>query len=109
MIVKNIYRIKLCLKWLKAFKNVMETKNSDVLRGLAENANVPMLIKRRSNIPHLSNDIHDQRNTKKRFGNWIKRYRTMISDNRVHPCFVCQTLQSKETVKYINKINCCFS
>lgn len=90
--------MRVCANWLKAWDQMIESKNSDDLLSMVQNPKVPYNITRRLHIPSIDISIHEQKNVLAKFGSWIQRFKQEISDNRVDPCFVCHMLQSKKTV-----------
>jgi hypothetical protein len=98
-IVKKLNQLKSCINWLKAYEQLIQSNDSDLLQQMALYPSVPPIIKRRSQITiPIDMSIHNQPKMEKKYGGWIKAFKKKIADNRVHPCVVCHTLQSKKQV-----------
>lgn len=98
-IVKKLDEMKQCIRWLEEWEKVHTSKNSDKLQILVQEPQIPANLKRIFIRP-TNASIHKHSNVRKKLGRWIDAYKKKISDNRVIPCFVCQTLHSNKTVSY---------
>lgn len=101
-IQRYIRDLRQCSKYLRAWDEILEQRDSVELRALLEKPAVPAPLRKTLSVSLAvagQEEQHTEQAIRAQFGNWIDRVVQQFNANEDQACFICQMLHTKDKVR----------